>query len=1803
MATSSPAPGGRPPWPADSLSDQTRAYGTQMLYRLGLAVTISAGASLLIGLWAMDSLGLWRLGGLGLLAAAGVVGLNVRRNESADAGRRPFVVLLLVGFLMVTLPAAFAGDMSALVGLWVVAWFGVLVVSAGLLLGRVWALAMTVAGLGALLIALVPNVGRAAGRADAGALVALTAIGLGVFAFALNLIFEAIARARAQAQELQRGLWQTRATLEGQVEERTRAQALAARVGRQLTRIHDLDTLLNEAVEMIRERFDLYHVQVYMLNPVAGELVLSAATGEAGAELLRRKHRLPIGPGSINGTAAANRQPVVVAHARTSPIFLSNPLLPNTQSEAAIPMIVEDEVLGILDLHSAALEGLNSENLGVFTLLAAQLATAVRNARLFAEINATREQLARQAEMLTQGGWQRFLEDRPAGGALGNAVPDDDSDRLQQPIAVRGATIGRMELATPAVRSTQAQQLVAAVADQLGAHLENLRLTQQAETALDEARQREAEMGLINRLVTLLAAAPDLTSSLQIVVDQLAEATSIGQVGVAILNDKRTALTVVADRSSSLNTDSAVGVVIPLENNPATQMAIAERRPVVVEHAAESPLTASAHEVLRHRGVKTILILPLVVENEVIGTVGLDVVEEGIELTKEQLQLAETIVYHAATAVQRARLFNETEQARRDAERLYALSTSLNAVQDLDDILDAVVGSGLAEGASAASLAIVETDDAGRPEWATSVARWRGGGSDGPDAGRDGLGARVHLPAEGFIRDWLTSVEDALLIEDLTPLIAADAGDMIARATGAGARAAAVLPLQVGERWVGMLIVSWPAPRAFPGHDRQIYTSMASQVAVALSNQQLSEQARARARQLELLSRMEADLSLASTEDEILLALANDAPWEDEPALDLVYLSSRPSDGALLAQPISRLAHGHLAAVPADSGIPLRALPTSALWLEQPRDPFVIADTETDPRLDEAMCAQARREGWRAAVLLPLRRGGQWQGLFSISWPTPHTLSPDETFLLERLHEPLAATIAGRRAYLAQRVALSQTEALYNVSARLNMAQSYDDILAVIHQHTELGRLADVLQFAHFDRPWTPDQVPENVSIDAQWQRDVAIPLLRRGRVEDNPVLSLLRIDRPVVFADIQNDPRLDRAGRAALRALGGARSAIFAPLVVGGQWIGYIALLYRRLPRTFAEEEIDSLAALVGQVAVAAQTILLLEQTRQLLGSEQRQRRIADTLLTSARIMSETLDETLLRDLLATQLCETVPGALFVHLYEWLPADKQFRLDRRVELPETESRDLSRWSMPIGATFPAEERPDLWQPFANNVGVGQVQPIAGVKAEFYRLPWRVGRGAAGVLEVFRGGPTADEYPAPLTADDQRRCEGITQQAALAIQNAQSYGQTQMALANQARLSGELRAVSNVSIAAAATLDADRLLAAAADLTRASFDLYHAHIYLLDDARTTLVLRAGSGEIGRRMLREGRHIPLDARSIVARAARERDVIVVDDVVHSADFLPHPLLPQTRSEMAVPMIVGERLLGVLDVQAEEADRFQGDDVLVHRILAAQLAVATQNAYYFAEQLRTAEQLREVDRLKTDFLARMSHELRTPLNSIIGFADVLLMGLDGNLTERMLEDVQLIRNNGYHLRDIINDILDMAKIEANRLEIIFEPFDIQRVAGEVMAMAAPLAEQKGLQLHLDIPDDIDPLVADRTRVRQVLWNLIGNAIKFTDRGDIAMRVQRQNGEVLFTVTDTGIGIAEEHLPHIFDQFSQINPGRRGSISGTGLGLSISKRLVELHGGRIWVESLPDQGSTFRFAIPVREADPAAAPEAAL
>jgi signal transduction histidine kinase len=257
------------------------------------------------------------------------------------------------------------------------------------------------------------------------------------------------------------------------------------------------------------------------------------------------------------------------------------------------------------------------------------------------------------------------------------------------------------------------------------------------------------------------------------------------------------------------------------------------------------------------------------------------------------------------------------------------------------------------------------------------------------------------------------------------------------------------------------------------------------------------------------------------------------------------------------------------------------------------------------------------------------------------------------------------------------------------------------------------------------------------------------------------------------------------------------------------------------------------------------------------------------------------------------------------------------------------------------------------------------------------------------------------------------------------------------------------------------------------------------------------------------------------------------------------------------------------------------------------LAAQVAVALRNAELYAEQMATVERLRELDHLKSSFLSNMSHELRTPLNSILGFAQVILEGLDGPLTETMTDDLSLIEKNGKHLLNLINDILDMSKIEAGRMSLSPEPINLKEILEEVLETSSSLARQKDLLLGLESQSEADiTVVVDRTRMRQVFTNLIGNSIKFTDQGGITIQVKTEGDYVRIRIRDTGMGIPSDKLETVFEAFSQVDTSTTRKAGGTGLGLPISRRLVEMHGGRLWAESsgVAGEGSTFVVELPL-------------
>lgn len=448
-----------------------------------------------------------------------------------------------------------------------------------------------------------------------------------------------------------------------------------------------------------------------------------------------------------------------------------------------------------------------------------------------------------------------------------------------------------------------------------------------------------------------------------------------------------------------------------------------------------------------------------------------------------------------------------------------------------------------------------------------------------------------------------------------------------------------------------------------------------------------------------------------------------------------------------------------------------------------------------------------------------------------------------------------------------------------------------------------------------------------------------------------------------------------------------------------------------------------------------------------------------------------------------------------------------------------------------------------------------------------------------------------DEDPdQPLTDAERQLFHQISEQVSEALEAARLFEQTQDSLAIQERLSSELGTVAEVSTAAATILEADKLLQVVVDLAKESFDLYHVHVYLLDDDAEKLVLQAGSGTVGRLMVLEGREIGLDSYSIVAQVARQKTPIIENRVRDVTNFLPHPLLPHTKSEMAVPLIIGANLIGVMDLQSDQEDYFTDDDIQVQRTLGTQIAVSLQNARLYAEQVEAAKKLRQVDQLKSEFLASMSHELRTPLNSIIGFSDILLEGLDGDLTERMDEDIRLIRGSGIHLRDLIGEILDMSKIEAGRMDLRYEEIDMVQMVGEIVATAKPLSDEKSLYLDLHISPEVGNIEADRMRFRQIFYNIVSNGIKFTEKGGVSIDM-RMNDEnfLLVSVQDTGIGIRPEDVSVVFEQFRQIDGSLNRQASGTGLGMPITKNLIELHGGEIWVESTYGFGSTFLFTIP--------------
>jgi signal transduction histidine kinase/HAMP domain-containing protein len=408
----------------------------------------------------------------------------------------------------------------------------------------------------------------------------------------------------------------------------------------------------------------------------------------------------------------------------------------------------------------------------------------------------------------------------------------------------------------------------------------------------------------------------------------------------------------------------------------------------------------------------------------------------------------------------------------------------------------------------------------------------------------------------------------------------------------------------------------------------------------------------------------------------------------------------------------------------------------------------------------------------------------------------------------------------------------------------------------------------------------------------------------------------------------------------------------------------------------------------------------------------------------------------------------------------------------------------------------------------------------------------------------------------------------------------------------------DLAIASDVSRQITRVLDMDLLLPELVEKTRQGFNLYSVSLYLYDQQTQELLLESGTGRQGALMRSGAKSFPISTRpSLVSQVARERQAEIVNDTEKSAIHSFNPFLPDTRAEAAFPMLVSDELVGVLDLQSETVGRFQESELQIFSTLAEQIAIAVRNAQLYRQQEYMAQELERTDLMKSQFLASMSHELRTPLNSIINFTQLIAMGVAGPVTEEQLTMLNTSLSSSKHLLQLINDVLDISKIQAGKLSLyIEEDVNLNDEIKTVVDMAEPLLQKQNASLEQPIRfiQDIDnnlPLTAcDRRRTRQVLLNLLSNAIKFTEQGSITLSAKKKGNEFIFAVMDTGPGIPQEMQARIFEPFVQATDDSKHT-QGTGLGLPISRSLVQAHGGDLWVESKMGEGTTFFFTLPFR------------
>ena len=437
-----------------------------------------------------------------------------------------------------------------------------------------------------------------------------------------------------------------------------------------------------------------------------------------------------------------------------------------------------------------------------------------------------------------------------------------------------------------------------------------------------------------------------------------------------------------------------------------------------------------------------------------------------------------------------------------------------------------------------------------------------------------------------------------------------------------------------------------------------------------------------------------------------------------------------------------------------------------------------------------------------------------------------------------------------------------------------------------------------------------------------------------------------------------------------------------------------------------------------------------------------------------------------------------------------------------------------------------------------------------------------------------------------FSPDQVALVETFARQAAIAIDNVRLFNETNEALEQQTAISEVLRVISS------SPTDVQPVLDAIAERAAQLCDAAAASMYLTDgDSLRHLASKGPSPD----PVSHVDVLPINRDSISGRALLDGKGIHVRDMLEEG--VEYPLSYQIarevghRTVVVMPLYREGQPFGTIVLRRQEVRPFSDREIALLQTFGDQAAIALENVRLFHEIQDKSRQLEIANKHKSAFLANMSHELRTPLNAIIGFSEVLLERLFGELNDKQDDYLKDIHSSGRHLLALINDILDLSKVEAGRMELEASSFNLPTAIADAMTLIRERAQRHGITLGHDADPQLGEIVADERKLKQILLNLLSNAVKFTpDGGRIDVNARRDADSVVVSVHDTGIGIAPDDQQAVFEEFRQVGRDYTNKQEGTGLGLALTRRFVELHGGRIWVDSEPGKGSTFTFTIPL-------------